>query len=141
MAYNYTIEAEALQLVIDITEIDTPVKRLLISQSLADSVGIGPLDVPYYRPYYVAARQLQRNRDDQTLTAADGAQFTNLTIMIRSLFEEQIALDGSIPLVVPDAYSAQLALDKACGCAGGGSSAATAAAGNLGRGIMSIMVA
>jgi hypothetical protein len=139
MPYDYTSESESLQLVIDITEIDTPVKRLLIGQSLADSVGLGPLDVTYYRPYYVAARQLQRNRDDQTLTAADGAQFTNLTIMIRSLFEEQIALDESIPLVVPDAYSAQLALDKACGCAGG--SAATTTAGNLGRGIMSIMVA
>jgi hypothetical protein len=69
-----------------------------------------------YRPYYVAARQIQRNRDDVTLKAADGATFDQMTVMIRSLFEEQMGLDASLGLEVPSAYSAEIALERACGC-------------------------
>lgn len=115
MAYDYTVLSESLALVTDLTTISSAIKLRLIEQNLEDSAGTVD-NTTYYRPYYVAGRQLQRNRDDQTLEAADGAEFTNLTTMIRSLFEEQIALDSSLGLDVPGAYNAQLALDRACGC-------------------------
>jgi hypothetical protein len=115
MAYSYLSPTDCLQLVIDLTDIIGEVKSQLIEQNLADSVGTNSSGT-VYRPYYVAARQIQRNRDDVTLKAADGATFDQMSVMIRSLFEEQIALDGSLGLNVPTAYDAELALERACGC-------------------------
>jgi hypothetical protein len=116
MAYSYTDAADCLQLVIDLTDIIGTVKEQLIEQNLADSAGKDGSEVVTFRPYFVAARQIQRNRDDVTLKSADGAVFDQLSVMIRSLFEEQIALDSSLGLTVPGAYDAELALERACGC-------------------------
>ena len=127
MAYSYLIEQDCIRLVSDLTDIIGVVKVQLISQNLADSAGVGiaaTLDIDgvatistrYYRPYYVAARQIQRNRDDVTLKAADGATFDQMTVMIRSLFEEQMGLDEALGLTVPAAYNAATALERACGC-------------------------
>jgi hypothetical protein len=116
MAYSYTDATQCLQLVIDLTDIIGTVKEQLIEQNLADCAGKDGSDVTTYRPYFVAARQIQRNRDDVTLKAADGATFDQMSVMIRSLFEEQIALDSSLGLTVPGAYDAELALERACGC-------------------------
>jgi hypothetical protein len=115
MAYSYLSPTDCLQLVIDLTDIIGVVKEQLIEQNLSDSIGTNSSGT-VYRPYYVAARQIQRNRDDVTLNAADGATFNQMSVMIRSLFEEQIALDGSLGLSVPTAYDAELALERACGC-------------------------
>ena len=127
MAYSYLSLSESAQLVVDLTDIIGTVKGQLIEQNLTDSFGVGEastIDVDgtptttttYYRPYYVAARQIQRNRDDVTVKAADGATFDQMTVMIRSLFEEQIALDNRLGLAVPSEYNAEVALERACGC-------------------------
>jgi hypothetical protein len=116
MAYSYLSSTDCLQLVKDLTDIIGVVKEQLIEQNLADSIGLNAAAETVYRPYYVAARQIQRNRDDVTLKVADGATFDQMSVMIRSLFEEQIALDGSLGLDVPTAYDAELALERACGC-------------------------
>lgn len=112
---DYTVLAECKTLVSQITDITDAVKLILIEQNLIDSAGILNA-APYYRPYYVAARQLQRNRQDQSLKQADGATFTNLETMIRSLLEEQKAIDVSKGLEIPPGYSADEAIDQLCGC-------------------------
>lgn len=123
-SYDYTIEDDCLKLVGDITDISTDIKQLLTVQLLNDSAGKSTGDpdtlsvvTTYFRPYYVAARQLQRNRDDQFLESSDGAKFTNLTRMIQSLLEEQLALDAKLALDIPEGYSAKEALRLMCGCA------------------------
>lgn len=115
MAYDYSDLEQCKQLVIDLTGITASLKAVLIEQNLVDSAAQGPLGTTY-RPYYVAARQLQRNRPDQTIESADGAKFTNLTTMIQSLLEEQLAYDLANDLVVPEGYGAKDALNKLCGC-------------------------
>lgn len=127
MVYSYLSETESTQLVVDLTDIIGTVKQQLIVQNLTDSAGTGStttIDVDgvptitstYYRPYYVAARQIQRNRDDVTLKAADGATFDQMTVMIRSLLEEQLALDRKLGLEISQDYDAEVALERACGC-------------------------
>lgn len=96
-----------------------------------------------YRPYYVAARELQRDKVQQTVKIADGATFTGHLPVIQSLLEEQIALDDKYNLEVPLTYSAIDAWEKMCGCdyrascCGGTETTATAAI----NGLMTIMVA
>ena len=115
MPYNYTSLTESKQLVVAITGITDAAKAPLIEQNLQDSAAQGGAGL-IYRPYYVAARQLQRNRSDQTIEAADGAKFTNLKAMIQSLLEEQLAYDLANNLAVPAGYGAQDAINKLCGC-------------------------
>jgi hypothetical protein len=112
---DYTVLSECTTLVTQLTNIDGAVKLILIDQNLIDSAGTLNA-VPFYRPYYVAARQLQRNRTDQALKQADGATFTNLATMIQSLLEEQKAIDTALGVDVPAGFSADEALERLCGC-------------------------
>jgi len=122
--YDYTDNVQMIDMVVKLVTIDSEVKRGLIEQLLHDSSALstgaagtkGIQGTTYFRPYYVAARQLQRNRADQTLKKGDGAEFTNLFIMVQSFLEEQVALDAAYGLEVPSAYNSQLALDAHCGC-------------------------
>ena len=123
--YTYTDQDSAATMVTELTDIGTEIKLRLINQSLEDSSALNAEGLQHYRPYYVSARQLQRNRDDQFLTKADGAEFSNLTIMIQSLLEEQLALDTKLGLIVPDGYGAQEAIDAHCGCGSKTSTAST----------------
>ena len=127
--YDYTVESDCLTLVKQLAVIDTPVKDLLMQQMLYNSSARGstsnvaspddPATVPgvlVYRPYYVAARELQRDKAAQTVSEADGAKFRGHLPVIQSLLEEQIGLDDKYNLQVPLTYSAVDAWEKMCGC-------------------------
>lgn len=116
MPYDYTDLEQSKQLVSDLTRYTDTLTLTLIEQNLSDSAGTKD-GTTYYRPYYVAARQLQRNRQDQTLESAKGGvKFTGQAIPIKSLLEEQYALDLSLGLTVPVEYQADRALERTCGC-------------------------
>lgn len=93
----------------------------------------------YYRPFYVAAVMLMQSRDDQTVTSADGAKFFgdkqqfNLQPTIESLLREQLALERSLGLEVPDGYDVNSLLNALCGCQDEGESSSST--------IMSILTA
>lgn len=112
---DYTVLDECKTLVTQLADINSPVKLVLIEQGLIDSAGLLN-GVPVYRPYYVAARQIQRNRPDQALKQAEGATFTGLDVMIRSLLLEQKAIDLKMGLEIAAGYSADEAIRQMCGC-------------------------
>lgn len=115
MAVDYTDLEQCKTFVSQITDISDVVKLILIEQGLSDSAGLLG-DVPVYRPYYVAATQIQRNRSDQALKQAEGVTFTNLEVMIRSLLLEQRAIDLRLDLEIAPGYSADEAIRQMCGC-------------------------
>jgi hypothetical protein len=92
-----------------------------ISDLLELSAGIDPSGAIVYRYYYVAARRLQTNLEIQALSKAeDGVTFTGQAIPIETLLNLQLAIDLSIPLIVPQGFSASEALNQLCGCGTGG---------------------
>ena len=132
MAYDYTSLTSSRRLVSTLTGITDSNKLEIMEQNLIDSAALKN-GITYYRPYYVAARHIQRNRLDQAIKSADGATFTNLETMVRSFLEEQLALDLANDWTVPDGFSAQNAINALCGCKSNGSATNIAP-------IMSVMV-
>jgi hypothetical protein len=49
-----------------------------------------------FRPFYVAAKWLEQDLENQTLSEGGGAKFTGVAVPIRSLFDIQAALDKSL---------------------------------------------
>lgn len=92
-----------------------------VGYKLEDSAGTASSTI-YYRPMYVGAVMLMQSRDDQTVTSADGAKFFgekkefNLQPVIESMLREQLALDTSLGLSVPDGYDVNSLLNALCGC-------------------------
>lgn len=80
----------------------------VINDLLTMTVGTDGSGVTHYRGYYVAAKLIEQNRGDQTLSAADGAQFTGLAVTIASLLGLQQGYDEANGLIVPDAFKAAL---------------------------------
>lgn len=74
----------------------------------------------WYRVFYVAAKLLEQDLDQQALAKVDKIEFTGLIRPITSLFDLQIAYDNANDLIVPEGFSAQIALDRLCGCQSGG---------------------
>ncbi len=98
----------ALALVNQLTELEP--SDSVVRIKLQDSAGIDSYGAKQYRIYFVSARLLQQSRSDQTLKEADQVVFTNLDVMIRSLFEDQLAVDLAYGWIIPPGMSAEVAL-------------------------------
>lgn len=83
---------------------------LIMLENSAGSLG----GQPYYRPWYVAAKALEQDLDAQSIESADDVKFTGQRVPIRSLLEWQAAIDSSSGAVVPEAFSAAIAVNSAC---------------------------
>lgn len=99
---------DALFLVQQLTDLTPP--DTLVRIKLADSAGTDKDNTKQYRIYFVSARILQQSRSDQTLSEADEVIFTNLEVMIRSLLEEQLAVDLAYGWIIPPGMGADVAL-------------------------------
>jgi hypothetical protein len=78
----------------------SPSDNEYLTELLQASAGISKSDDrPVYRPFYVAAKFLEQARADQELTEASGAKFTGMAIPIKSLLDQQAAIDNG--LIVP----------------------------------------
>ena len=102
----YTDSTEMLAFVRSLTSITS--SDPIIQRKLEDSAGTDPNGVKTYRPYYVSAKLLQQSRADQSLKSADGVVFSNLETMIASLMGDQLAIDRSLNLTVPNGFAAVL---------------------------------
>lgn len=116
----YTDLAQALAFTKDLTGIAD--RDTILTQKLKISAGKLKADTTIegdavaagtviYRAYYVAAKALQQNRKDQSVKQADGVTFSNLTGMIDSLMDEQLAIDTALDLEIPKGFVATTDLD------------------------------
>lgn len=76
----------------------------LLTELLTISAGVDPQGVTHYRPFYVAATFLAQNQSAQTLSSADGVQFTGLAKPIASLLQLQAGYDVSQKLTIPPGF-------------------------------------
>lgn len=77
-----------------------------MTELLELSAGTDAQNITHYRPFYVAAKWLEQNRQDQTFTEADGAKFTGQAKPIESLLGLQFAYDTANGLTIPPGFEA-----------------------------------
>jgi len=70
------------------------------------SAGLDTSGVKHYRPFYVAAKWLEQNRPDQSISEADGAKFTGMATPIASLLALQLAYDTANGVTPPPGFEA-----------------------------------
>lgn len=106
---DYTDIAVMNTLVLGITGVTEPTD---LDSLLADSAGTHTAAATtVYRPYYVAARVLERQLNTRRLQSADGAVFDRPIVTIRSLMRQQAARDRMLAedhadWVIPDGHEA-----------------------------------
>jgi hypothetical protein len=108
-ALDYTDDAVMNSLVLEITGLTEPTD---LDSLLEDSAGTHTAaTVTVYRPYYVAAKLLERALNTKRLQSADGAVFDRPAVTIRGLMRQQAARDKMLAedhadWVVPDGHEA-----------------------------------
>jgi hypothetical protein len=105
MATTYTVKADALTRAKERSGA-TAVDEVFLNELLDLSAG-AVSGTTHYRPYYCAAKWIQQNRPQQTLSEADGAKFTGLAVPIESLLDLQYAYDTANRLTVPQGFEAK----------------------------------
>lgn len=91
---DYTDLTVMNSLVLTITGLTEPTD---LDSLLTDSAGKHTSDtVTVYRPYYVAARLLERALNTRRLQSADGAVFDKPITTIRALMRQQAARDEAV---------------------------------------------
>lgn len=110
---SYSDLAAAQAHVQQLTSLTPP--ATILEFKLTDSAGTNTDGDKQYRIYYVSAKLLQQSRQDQALKEADQVVFSNLEVMIASLFAEQLAVDTAYGWVIPPGMSVQEALGEVAG--------------------------
>ena len=77
-----------------------------LNELLTLSAGVDADQATHYRPFYCAAKWIEQNRTEQTLSEASGTKFTGLQKPIDSLLALQRAYDQAQGLTVPDGFEA-----------------------------------
>ncbi|MEO0988152.1 MAG: hypothetical protein AAFY20_21830 [Cyanobacteria bacterium J06639_14] len=90
-----------------------------LTELLGMSAGTDSASTLHYRPFFVAAKWLEQNQTQQTISKADGAEFTGLAKPIESLLALQASYDAANDLTIPDGFEAA-SLD-CVKCSGAGS--------------------
>ncbi|MGG6295292.1 hypothetical protein ACQ4M4_12955 [Leptolyngbya sp. AN02str] len=85
-----------------------------LTNQLMISAGMNAEVQTVYRPYYVAAKFLEQLRSQQTVSKADGADFTGLAKPIESLLGLQASLDKAMGLTISDGFEAILPDCQVC---------------------------
>ena len=85
----------------------TDADETFLNELLTLSKGADANQVTHYRPFYCAAKWIEQNRPQQTLSeAAGGTKFTGLQKPIDSLLALQRAYDQANKLEVPEGFEA-----------------------------------
>ena len=77
-----------------------------LNELLTLSAGVDADQATHYRPFYCAAKWIEQNRTEQTLSEASGTKFTGLQKPIDSLLALQRAYDQAQGLTIPDGFEA-----------------------------------
>lgn len=108
----FNIKADALAMTRNRLDYDLTEDILFINSMLDISAGKTDLGIVVYRPFYVAAKELEQ-RFSNNLQEADGVKFLQYEKQITSLLAVQVSLDLADRLVIPTSFSAVLALADA----------------------------
>lgn len=108
----FTLKPDALAMCINRLDYDEDENTFFINSLLDIAIGKTDTDITVYRPFYVAAKELEQ-RFTNNLKEADGAVFLQYEKQIASLLALQVALDLADGLIIPDSFSAVLALADA----------------------------
>lgn len=106
---DYTDSTVMNSLVLEITGLTEPAD---LDSLLADSAGTHTsATVTIFRPYYVAAKLLERALNTRRLQQADGAVFDRPIVTIRGLMNQQAARDAMLAedyadWTIPDGHEA-----------------------------------
>ncbi len=108
----FTFKPDALAMCRNRLDYDETDDIFFIDSFLDISRGRAEDNTIVYRPFYVAAKELEQ-RFTNNLQEADGVKFLQYEKQIASLLSMQVALDLSDKLAIPDSFSAVLALADA----------------------------
>lgn len=108
----FTLKPDALAMCVNRLDYDEDENTFFIDSLLDISIGKTSDDIVVYRPFYVAAKELEQ-RFTNNLKEADGVVFLQYEKQIASLLALQVSLDLADGLIIPDSFSAVLALADA----------------------------
>lgn len=108
----FTLKPDAIAMTRNRLDYDEDEDIFFISSLLDISIGKTSDNTVVYRPFYVAAKELEQ-RFTNNLKEADGAVFLQYEKQIASLLALQVSLDLADGLTIPDSFSAVLALADA----------------------------
>lgn len=108
MALDFTNLTQCRALALELTGLEAEPSDLeALLQATAGTKGSST----YYRPYYVAARVLDRRLN--ALESAEGAVFRKLAASVRALDRQQKALDEALGLTLPEGVAVRTAASAA----------------------------
>ena len=108
----FTIKADAIAMCKNRLDYDTDDDTFFINSMLDVSIGKTANGIVVYRPFYVAAKELEQ-RFANNLAEADGVKFLQYEKQIASLLALQVGFDLAEGLIIPPSFSAVLALADA----------------------------
>lgn len=108
----FTFKPDALAMCKNRLDYDEDEDSFFIDSMLDISIGKTIDEIVVYRPFYVAAKELEQ-RFTNNLQEADGVKFLQYEKQIASLLALQVSLDLADSLTITDSFSAVLALADA----------------------------